>query len=221
MKILSKPHYMKNEFYDSIVQSAQGKAAYLSQRQNRAWGFELQRQIEKAFKGVKCLQEKNVLLGSAALDDGCYTSALMEDLHKREERRDWSKISPAMLLACDDALYYLGVEGFRFLMPAYMILCLKYRIPELTALWLCAMSGISVRSGQEKIGHYSKRFELFSQKQMEAVQKWFSDQRRMQHSECPYSENNVPFFALGVCYADFLEDAKGLSAREYLKLSSL
>lgn len=194
---------MGNEFYDSIAHAAQGEAAFLSQRQNRMWDFELQRLIEKAFKGTKCLQEKNVLLGAAALDDACYSKDVMEDLHKREERKDWSKISPTMLLACDDALHYLDSEGFRFLMPAYMILCLKYSIPELVRFWLYSMSGISVGANPEKIEYYSKRFELFSKKQKQAVQKWFSAQRQLQHSETPYSEKQVPFLPWE--YVDFLK----------------
>ena len=81
---------MNNDFYQKIIQTAQEQSFFLSERQNKIWDFEQQRLIEKAFRGVKCVREKNVLLGSAAQDDAfaCSSQAIMNDLQKREERKD-------------------------------------------------------------------------------------------------------------------------------------
>lgn len=211
---------MRNKFLDEILQSEQKEAEYLSGRKKQAWDFELQRLIEKAFIGVKCVREKNVLLGSAAQDDVFARSsqAIMNDLHKREERKDWSKISPALLLACEEGICDMGAEALRFIMPAYMILSLKYNIEDFRVLlWLCSMSGICLRASEKAIAYYSQRFELFTENQKQAVQKWFSQQRKIEHEDCSFSEKDVPFLPWE--YADFLANGNGRSPCEYLELN--
>ena len=211
---------MKNNFFNEILQSAQKHADFLSGQQNQAWDFDLQRLIEKAFKGVKCVKEKNVLLGSAAQDDVFARSsqAIMNDLHKREERKDWSKISPALLLACEEGICHMGAEALRFIMPAYMILSLKYNLQNhRVQLWLYSMSGIYLRASEKAIAYYSQRFELFTENQKQAVQMWFSQQRKIQHADCSFSEKNVPFLPWE--YADFLANGNGSSPFEFLKIN--
>lgn len=211
---------MNNDFYQKIIQTAQEQSFFLSERQNKIWDFEQQRLIEKAFRGVKCVREKNVLLGSAAQDDAfaCSSQAIMNDLQKREERKDWSNISPALLLACEEGICHMGSEALRFMMPAYMILSLKYNIQDYRVqLWLYSMSGIYIRASEKTIAYYSQRFELFTENQKQVVQMWFSQQRKIQQENCPFSEKNVPFLPWE--YADFVAKGNGISPFEYLKLN--
>ena len=211
---------MNNDFFHEILQTSQKESVFLSERQNKIWDFELQRLIEKAFRKVKCVGEKNVLLGSAAQDDAlaCSSQAIMSDLHKHEERKDWSKISPGLLLACEEGICHMGAEDLRFIMPAYMILSLKYNINGYRMdLWLYSMSGIYIRASEKNIAYYSRRFEFFTENQKQAVQMWFSQQRKTQHEDGSFSEKSVPFLPWE--YADFLANGNGRSPLEYLGLN--
>lgn len=214
------PCDMRNGFLDEILQSEQKNAEFLSGHEKQAWDFELQRLIEKSFKGVKCVREKNVLLGSAAQDDVYARSsqAIMNDLQKREERKDWSKIPPALLLACEEGICHMGAEALRFILPAYMILSLKFNIQDhRVQLWLYSISGIYLRASEKAIAYYSQRFEFFTENQKQAVQMWFSKQRKIQQEDCSFSEKNVPFLPWE--YADFLANGNGSSPFEFLKIN--
>jgi len=211
---------MRNWFLDEILQSEQENAEFLSGREKRAWDFELQCLIERSFKGVKCVREKNVLLGSAAQDDVFARSsqAIMNDLQKREERKHWSKISPALLLACEEGICHMGAEALRFIMPAYMILSLKFNIIDhRVLLWLYSMSGIYLSASEKAIAYYSQRFEFFTENQKQAVQMWFSQQRKIRREDGSFSEKDVPFLPWE--YADFLANGNGCSPFEFLKLN--
>ena len=103
-------------------------------------------------------------------------------------------------------------------MPAYMILGLKYHIPERMRSLLRSMSSITVKSDKERISYYTRRFELFSGSQKSTMQKWFSYQRKLLHTDTPYSEKNVPFLPWE--YESYQTTDNNISPLEYLDLST-
>lgn len=215
----------RNEFWDEISERARDIEASLAQKRNPEPDFELIRAIELAFRGVTCLREENVLLCTAAREDVCFCDspshmrAVMQDLQRREERRDWSRIPPALLLACEEGLPYLGTEAFRFLMPAYMMLDLKYHPDEvLGSMRLAGMSGILTTSSPETVAFFTQRFADFSPRQKETVSLFFSWWRHKLRAEYPDADGESVLF-LPWEYEDFRKRGDGFSPFEYFGLA--
>lgn len=70
--------------------------------------------IKNAFHGVQCINERNVLLCSEALEDYA-PDELLDYIGTLEERKDWQKLSANLLNECDRALSYADLKHFAFL----------------------------------------------------------------------------------------------------------
>lgn len=128
--------------------------------------------IKKAFHGVQCVNERNVLLCCEALDDYA-PDDLLDQIGAHEERKDWQKLSASLLNECDSALSYAGPEAFRFLIPAFMCAYIQYDISPDIPLKL----SIFEHSNDELRDYYRYQCSLLNQNQQSAISLFMAQMR--------------------------------------------
>lgn len=128
--------------------------------------------IKKAFHGVQCVNERNVLLCCEALDDYA-PDALLEQIGVLEERTDWQRLSANLLNECDCALSYAGPEAFRFLIPAFMCAYIQYDIsPDIPS-----KLSIFKHSNDELMDYFRYQCSLLNQSQQTAISLFMAQSR--------------------------------------------
>ncbi|MBQ7022599.1 MAG: hypothetical protein IJN29_03405 [Akkermansia sp.] len=77
--------------------------------------------LESAFAGQVCLPGISLLHGGLAEDAWC-ASAVVEHINRADDtpRTDWRSLSPQLLHACEDALYFVTPQAFCYVLPAYL-----------------------------------------------------------------------------------------------------
>lgn len=128
--------------------------------------------IKKAFHGVQCVNERNVLLCCEALDDYA-PDDLLEQIGVLEERTDWQRLSANLLNECDCALSYAGPEAFRFLIPAFMCAYIQYDISPDIPLKL----SIFEHDNDEVKDYFRYQCSLLNQNQQSAISLFMAQMR--------------------------------------------
>lgn len=128
--------------------------------------------IKNVFHGVQCINERNVLLCSEALDDYA-PDDLLDYIGTLEERKDWQKLSANLLNECDSALSYAGPEAFRFLIPAFMCAYIQYDISPDIPLKL----SIFEHSNDELKDYFRYQCSLLTQSQQSAISLFMAQMR--------------------------------------------
>ena len=76
--------------------------------------------VERAFDGVR-LGDGIGLWQAQAIDDWWDCEQMIREGRERDEKMDWRKIDVETLNQCSSSPCFLDAEGFRFLIPAYII----------------------------------------------------------------------------------------------------
>ena len=125
---------------------------------------ELAERIRKAFDGVTCGDSLGYMSGFAE-DDYCEKD-IIKAFMQREQRTYWPAITPDWLFSLDDCLCYVEPEGFRFLLPAYMLADMQYEFH-----WNgldCHLFRVSDRE---------RNFSLFTSAQRDCVTDYVNEKR--------------------------------------------
>ena len=118
---------------------------------------ELAERIRTAFDGVSCGDSLGYMSGFAE-DDYCEKD-IINAFMQREQRMHWPAITPDWLFGLNECLHYVTPEGFRFLLPAYMLADLQYSYPDWVGLDFHFFSASNVE----------EKFSLFTPAQRDCV----------------------------------------------------
>jgi hypothetical protein len=132
------------------------------------WG-DLPEQIARAFEGV--VLGNGIGLNEATALDNYADHAERLAARQTDERLDYRAISEHELIYAGSAVSFVDAAGMRFLLPAWMLLCLSARnTGNLDISWL---------------GDKDSRFVLFTDAQRESYMRFvaYCESRDWQHSE--------------------------------------
>lgn len=156
---------------------------------------DLLNEINCAFEGVTCFEEKNVLYGSHLLDDygeGFASPEFYLWLEEREERSNWRDIPILHLFSCETALGFAPKEAFHFLAPAYMCAGLQYEPKWPQENWVgyfCYNASYQSSSRKERLAEF---YQLFTPEQKKCIEKWVDRWRKESVSENDIKNGDVP-----------------------------
>lgn len=131
---------------------------------------ELAERIRKAFDGVTCGDSFGYMSGFAE-DDYCEKD-IIQAFMQREQRTYWPAITPDWLFGLDDCLCYVEPEGFRFLLPAYMLADMQYEFN-----W----NGLD--SQLFRVSDRERNFSLFTPAQRDCVTDYVNEKRLEEQRE--------------------------------------
>ena len=77
--------------------------------------------LEAAFAGLSCPPGISLLCGGLAEDDW-RAPRVVEYINTTDEtpRHDWKALTPQMLRACEDSLFFIEAPAFCYVLPAYL-----------------------------------------------------------------------------------------------------
>ena len=101
-----------------------------------------------------------------AEDDYCEKD-IINAFMQREQRTYWTAITPDWLFGLNECLCYVSPEGFRFLLPAYMLADLQYSYPDWVGLDFHFFSASNVEG----------KFSLFTPAQRDCVTDYVNEKR--------------------------------------------
>ena len=145
--------------------------------------------IKDAFRGVKCRNERAVLLCGEAMDDYA-PDCVLDRIASLEERDDWKRIPVALIDNCDAALSFVGPEAFRFLIPAYMCAYIRYDISPDVPIILSFFDA----ADKELQEYIRTRYSLLTDAQKIAISA-FMAQHRLEEMEM---SDDADFFSCGL-----------------------
>lgn len=81
----------------------------------------LLQQLESAFAGQSCPPGESLLRGGLAEDDYRHPAVIdYVNATDTTPRNNWQAISPQLLQACEDALFFMESPAFCYVLPAYL-----------------------------------------------------------------------------------------------------
>lgn len=172
-----------NAFLQRCIQEEKNTSPLIRRKNADKVACSIINEIEDAFNGVTCFNERKVFYTAFAEEYGGlkYSRKFYQYLQEIEERKDWHKFNAYQLAVGTDVLYNIGGEAFRFLAPAYMICSLEWTIDNdiIEENWVNPFTiNLNTPWSTRKESYYEKIYNFFTPCQKAATTRWVSYWRR-------------------------------------------